>query len=82
MQTKSILTLALTLGVVFSAPAFAQQSGACIHMQTSCSDAPYPVTESGARSSHRRLYNMAQPQAVAPQQNAVQTCIHAQTSCL
>jgi hypothetical protein len=81
MQTKSILTLALTLGVVFSAPAFAQQSGACIHMQTSCSDAPYPVTQS-AGSSHRRLYNMVQPQMVAPQQNAVPACIHAQTFCL
>jgi hypothetical protein len=82
MQTKSTLTLALTLGVVFAAPAFAQQSGACIHMQTSCSDAPYPVTQSGARTSHRRLYNMVQPQVAVPQQNPIPVCIHAQTSCL
>ncbi len=80
MQTKSILTLALTLGAVLTAPAFAQEAGGCIHTQTSCIDAPYPMTASGARPSHR-LYNMVQPQA-APQQSAVQTCIHAQTSCL
>lgn len=80
MQTRSILTLALALGIAFATPAFAQQAGGCIHTQTSCIDAPYPMTESGARPSHR-LYDMVQPQA-APQQSAVQTCIHAQTSCM
>jgi hypothetical protein len=82
MQIKSILALgALTLGVVLAPPASAQEPRACIHTQTSCSDAPYPMTQSVAPQSHRRLYDMVQPR-VAPQQNAMQPCIHAQTSCM
>jgi len=86
MQTKYILALgALALGVLFAAPASAQEPRACIHFGTSCSDAPYPMTEPAARHSHRRLYDMVQPRVVhraMPQQNAMQPCIHVETSCL
>lgn len=90
MPTKRIIALgALALGVVLAAPAFGQQTRACIHFQLSCSDAPYPVTAPAARPSNRALYNMA-PEAAhqdmqktgMPQQSAAQPCIHAQTSCM
>ena len=86
MQTKTIIALGvLALGVVFAGPTFGQEPRACIHSQTGCSDAPYPVTESATKPSGRRLYNMVPPRVVdhgMPQQSMVQPCIHVQTYCM
>lgn len=84
--TKGIIGLgAAVLGLVLAVPAFAQEPAPCIHFQTSCSDAPYPMTESAPkhvvrqahnRRAHRPLYAREAPAFVQPA-----GCIHFQTSC-
>lgn len=86
--TERIVGLAAALlGLTLAAPAFAQEPAPCIHFQTTCSDAPYPVTESAPkhvvrqtyhRRAHRHAYNARAevPAFVQPVE-----CIHFQTSC-
>jgi hypothetical protein len=74
---------ALAFCSVLAAPASAQQAPTgCIHFQTSCSDAPYPITNAATTSA----YNM--PQGIRSERyyeaqgaGLPRPCIHFQTSC-
>lgn len=76
------------LGLALAVPAFAQEPRPCIHFQTGCSDAPYPVTESAPkhvvrqayhRRAHRPLYDVRAHQEAAFVQPA--GCVRFQTGC-
>lgn len=87
MRTTIITLGAAALGLALATPAFAQEARPCIHFESTCSDAPYPVTASApsravrhtyARRAERHLYNS---RAQAPQPADPPACIHFEASC-